>query len=106
MNPRVSQLLLSFIVFIASTCLVMSAVFPSDETGDLSVTGLQDKRNLRDDISKMLLKNLRFRDAEELEEPMAKRQKMLVSNLAALLSGLKQRQAEPNMRMPSLRFGK
>ncbi|XP_067660700.1 uncharacterized protein [Haliotis asinina] len=107
MSPRVSQLLLSFSVFIATMCLVTSAVLPSDESENLSVIGLpQDKRNLREDLSQFLLNDMRFRDMEDNEEPIAKRQKMLVNNLAALLSGLKQRQVEPSMRMSSLRFGK
>ncbi|KAK7094610.1 uncharacterized protein [Littorina saxatilis] len=79
------------------------------------------KRNNQEDISKLLLKHLRFRQLPEPGSRLApaaysgdsrqtpgKRhgQRSLVNNLAALLSGLRDRQAESEMRMPSLRFGK
>ncbi|XP_025114327.1 uncharacterized protein LOC112576237 [Pomacea canaliculata] len=84
-------------------------------------------------LSRLLLSRTRFRDLPEdavptdaddgtvveeaagfgrdlrsdVDDPFEKRhrQRMLVSNLAALLSGLKDRN-EASMRMPSLRFGK
>ncbi|XP_076436672.1 uncharacterized protein LOC143276141 [Babylonia areolata] len=83
------------------------------------------KRTNQEDISKLLLKHLRFRQLPEpasstsLAGPAFTRharrpahqekrheQRMLVNNLAALLSGLRDRQVESSMRMPSLRFGK
>ncbi|KAL8605738.1 hypothetical protein ACOMHN_065863 [Nucella lapillus] len=83
-----------------------------------------ERETNQEDISKLLLKHLRFRQLPESGLPMTsaafgassamhdgemhkrKEQRRLVSNLAALLSGLRDRQAESNMRMPSLRFGK
>ncbi|ESP00257.1 hypothetical protein LOTGIDRAFT_238636 [Lottia gigantea] len=72
-----------------------------------------DKRSPNDDLTKILLKKMRFRDTEPMLNtlrqyhamPKSKRQEMLMNNLAALLSGLKQRQAESNLRIPTLRFG-
>ncbi|XP_076454586.1 uncharacterized protein LOC143289487 [Babylonia areolata] len=76
----------------------------------------------QEDISKLLLKHLRFRQLPESGLPVTssefvpsagqskvhkrKEQRRLVNNLAALLSGLRDRQSESSMRMPSLRFGK
>ncbi|KAK7505188.1 hypothetical protein BaRGS_00003758, partial [Batillaria attramentaria] len=126
--PRLlSQLL------VVACCLVLALgrmASSMEESDDVDIQGslfTQDDGVKRSDqdISKLLLKHLRFRGLPEPAETSdeaefarnarnqvtdqvskRQRQRMLVSNLAALLSGLKDRQVEPNMRMPSLRFGK
>ncbi|XP_033731844.1 uncharacterized protein LOC117321522 [Pecten maximus] len=68
------------------------------------------------DLRKLILKKLRFRDLEDQSQPsliesfqfpVKRNQNNLVDKVAALLSGLKVRQISdsPNVRMPSLRFG-
>lgn len=100
-----------------------------EESDDVDIHGSlyaqNDEVKRKDqDISRLLLKHLRFRGLPEPGTPAdgsefardarngvsdqvdkRQQQRMLVSNLAALLSELKDRQVEPNMRMPSLRFG-
>ncbi|KAK6195485.1 hypothetical protein SNE40_000906 [Patella caerulea] len=105
---------------IMAVVMVISITMANDisdeplDTQDLQLLGYpQGKRQSNEDLTKILLKKLRFRDTEPVLHtlrqyhamPKSKRQEMLMNNLAALLSGLKQRQAEPNLRIPSLRFG-
>ncbi|XP_069122574.1 uncharacterized protein [Argopecten irradians] len=89
----------------------------ADDEGNYEdeATNIQGVRG--QDLRKLILKKLRFRDLddqdqanliESLQLPVKRNQDNLVDKVAALLSGLKVRQISdsPNVRMPSLRFGK
>ncbi|XP_041368033.1 uncharacterized protein LOC121382589 [Gigantopelta aegis] len=96
--------LLFVITLVISLCLVTSDNFIQPEEEHYLT------KELRDYASDLILKKMRFRDvdgANEYKITRKRAQERLVTNLAALLSHLRQRQAESNqMRMPSLRFGK
>ncbi|XP_060078008.1 uncharacterized protein LOC132557530 [Ylistrum balloti] len=84
------------------------------ENYEEEATNIQGVRG--QDLRKLILKKLRFRDLEEQSQPniverfqypVKRTQDNLVDRVAALLSGLKVRQVSDSRsaRMPSLRFG-